>query len=213
MKTENIKRFIRSGTEPFDGKNILKMMFLVAIPSTFDIFIWRLIDGKHHGLRLTFLVLYVFWAIFLLCKNSYEEKSFSHVRFLYDGIAWLFLTVLGLSNAYIFLEGTMQRNVYAIYGIPALLCIVSILTVKRCNKVIEEFENQKKNASVNPAIGMLGGVVGILFMRIFAAHFSQNALLVIVACMFVLLMALFTLGFTILFYKAYLVRKHNIDED
>ena len=213
MKTESIKHFIRSGTEPFDKGNIFRAMFIVSSVGLLDIFVWWLIDNELRVVRFTFMVLYIFWAIFLFYKNLYGEKSSFYVRFLYNGVAWLFLTFLGLLKIGTIINGSALSSPYTMFFLVLFFAFISYFKIRRCNVRMEVAKVTKASKPTNTIWSTLSGLAGILFMRIFGGFFSPNILSVMMTFVLCFLTIVANLCFTICFYKVYLIRKYNIDED
>lgn len=199
---KQIAEFVNYKYKPFSQKECIKRIFLIWILSTALCLL-----GQNN--TVWFIVLFLINAFitvgftYLLIKKSQEKSS----RFLCDGTAYLYYSVLLNLAAYRFVTLFSPPNLFFVITLLAVLPVCIILFLILVYRNIKK-DRYNKNYIATGACGLpfLLGILGFTTAKIFMKDVDQESSILIVAAGLVFLSGLTSVG-SISFLKFILLRR------
>ena len=199
---KQIAEFVNYGYKPFSKKECIKRIFLIWILSTALCFL-----GQNNTVWFIVLFLINFFITvgftYLLIKKSQEKSS----RFLCDGTAYLYYSILLNLAAYRFLTLFSPPNILLAISLLAVLPVCIILLLMLVYRNIKK-DRYNKNYIATGACGLpfLLGILGFTTAKVFMKDVDQESSILIIAVCLVFLSGLMSIG-SFNFLKFILLRR------
>lgn len=187
---KRLNEFVNYDYKPFSKKECIKRIVLIWILSMALCFLG-------HKNAIWFISLFVINTfitigfVYLLLKKSKEKSS----RFLCDGTAYLYYSVILNLAAYRFITLWSDSNIFLAISFLAILpiCIILFLFLVYRN-IKKDRYNKKKIAVVACGLPISGAVLGFAVARIFVKDVDQASAILFVAIGLVFLSVLMSIG-------------------
>jgi uncharacterized membrane protein YdcZ (DUF606 family) len=201
MDKQHIEEFLDYNFIPFNKKQCIKRILFIWIFSAIVCFL----DNR-----------YVFWILPLGCVDvfisiffavlivKYSELRIS--RYLFDGIFWLYISVILDVAAYRLLTLYTGSNWMLLIMLMSLLIVCILIFAIIVFQNIKSGKYARTYSNKLPIWSFCGGVLGIFVARVFLQSLSQEGLTVFLSYLLLVLSLMTSVG-SVSLVKAFLHKK------
>ena len=202
VKQQNIENFINYGYVPFSKSQCIKRILITWGMS----FIVSLIGRDNRDWQIAFLCISAFIScVYILLMIRYSTKKFA--RFICDGVFFEYISLSLCIAAY--------RIIVIQVGSSWLLFIILVGLMKVCvalccvmvySNIVHDKYNEQANHRNSILFPLIGGITGMVAVRLFLHDATQNTIIMFLALMILLLSFITSIG-SLNFLKALLVKR------